>query len=226
MENHARTPRGARAFSFGSFPPQPQPTQAKGAGEGRVRWGMGGYVGRVSEALAVPGSVMAMAELVGVSHPAVIKAQAKGTIPRDGTLHQWLLAYTESLRNTAAGREQSDTLTAARIAQLEADTSWKQIQAFERTGAIADSVQPLMDAWADYLRTAIMAAGARILETCAEKGVDLHRDDVYGPLRAALRAGAQYPSGLDPEDDPGGIAADPGGALADGGVGAEIAAAA
>jgi hypothetical protein len=159
--------------------------------------------------------------LPGGSHVAVLKARDAGTLADGASYRQWLLAYCHGLREVAAGRsgEHQASLTLARIDQAKADTGWKMMQTYERTGQVAAAMQPLMDAWADYLRAAVMAAGNRILETLAERAVDLNPDDVLSPLRAALRAGAQYPSSLDQGDGTGGGAVDPSSADADSGVG-------
>lgn len=168
-----------------------------------------------------PASLVGFGDLIGISHVNVIKARDAGTLIEGATYRQWLLAYCHALREVAAGRagEHQASLTLARIDQAKADTAWKMMQTYERTGQVADAVQPLMDAWADYLRSAVMAAGQRILETLAERAADVNPDDILAPLRAALRSGAQYPSRLDPGDGPGGTAADAVGADGDGGVG-------
>ena len=166
-------------------------------------------------------TVTAFGELVGTSHVAIVKARDDGRLPEGGTFRDWLHAYCHGLREVAAGRagEHQAALTLARIDQAKADTAWKVMQTYERTGQVAEAVQPLMDAWADFLRGAVMAAGQRILETLAEQSVDVQPDVILAPLRAALRSGAQYPSRLDPGDGPGGSEADTVGADGHGDLG-------
>jgi hypothetical protein len=166
-------------------------------------------------------TVVGFGGLVGISHVNVIKARDAGTLVEGATYRQWLLAYCHALREVAAGRsgEHQASLTLARIDQAKADTAWKLMQTYERTNQVAAAVQPLMDAWADFLRSAVMAGGQRILENLAEIGADVSPDVILAPLRAALRAGAQYPCGLNPDDGQRGTEAGAIGADADGGVG-------
>jgi hypothetical protein len=117
-------------------------------------------------------------------------------------------------------------LTRARIEQATADAEWKRMQIFERTGAVAESVRPLMEGWADAVQRAVMAAGARIIESVAESEGQIEPDIILGHLRAGLRSAAGYPAGLGDDDDPGVSAADPADADGDGGMGKPVSAAA
>ncbi len=57
------------------------------------------------------------ARLVGASQPSISKHLEKGRLTRDGTYQDWFLAYSQHLRDEAAGRggSLSDELAAARI---------------------------------------------------------------------------------------------------------------
>lgn len=163
-------------------------------------------------------------ELIGTSHQAVHKMQAKGVVPKSGTLRQWLLIYCENLRETAGGRsgEHQGRMAEAKIAQALADAEWKRVQIFERTGAIAAEQQPLMEQWADAVRMSVMSAGAKILEQAGEAGHELDPDAVLSPLRAALQAAARYPASLSPDDVEGGHPVGATGADVDSDVGGDV----
>lgn len=49
------------------------------------------------------------AEMVGISEARVSQLMADGVMPRSGTVHDWLLAYCDRLRDQAAGRAGTET---------------------------------------------------------------------------------------------------------------------
>ncbi len=59
----------------------------------------------------------AFAAMVGITQPRVAALLAEGILPRGGTLAAWLLAYTERLREQAAGRGQELTIERALLAR-------------------------------------------------------------------------------------------------------------
>lgn len=178
-------------------------------------------------ALNDPATITGFARLVGVAVPVAHKLRDAYELPAGGTLHDWLLVYCERQRAVAAGRasEGGAELTRARIEQATADAEWKRMQIYERVGAVAESVRPLMEGWADAVQRAVMAAGSRIIEAVAESDGQIEPDVILGHLRTALRSAAGYPAGLDLGDDPGLGADDPADPDADRGMGEPVSAA-
>lgn len=54
--------------------------------------------------LSSPAKQVVFAEMIGVSQSTVAQHFQKGRLPTGGTYGQWLLAYTDHIRNEAAGR--------------------------------------------------------------------------------------------------------------------------
>lgn len=177
------------------------------------------------ESLDQPATHEGFASLIGIARPNVTKMAGKGRLPPGGTYRDWLTVYCQSLRETAAGRAGDGVgeLTQARTAQALADAEWKRLQIFERANQLADTVQPMMDAWAGAVRNAVLAAGERILESVeSSHQLSLDRDVVLSPLRTALRDSAGYPLGVAGSDGEGGAVAGPVGADLDGAMDADL----
>ncbi len=75
--------------------------------------------------LEQPISQRAFGELVGVSQQAISGLVSDSVLLNDGTLREWLLSYTENLREQAAGRATSGGINLAteraRLASEQAD---------------------------------------------------------------------------------------------------------
>ncbi len=69
--------------------------------------------------LAKPVDQKDFASVVGLSEARVSQLLAEGHLPRNGTLGAWLLAYTERLREQAAGRGQELTIERAALARSQ-----------------------------------------------------------------------------------------------------------
>jgi hypothetical protein len=145
--------------------------------------------------------------LVGVSQQAVSKLVTKGVIPKTGSYREWLLAYTGALRTTASGREEEACLTSARIREANASAALKELNFHKQAETLVDvaAIEPLLISWAARSRSAVQAAEAKIIEGLESKhGLNIDGDIISGPLRSALKTIADYPAGIESDDDEGG----------------------
>jgi hypothetical protein len=145
--------------------------------------------------------------LVGISQQAVSKLVTKGVIPKTGSYREWLLAYTGALRTTASGREEEARLTSARIREADASAALKELNFHKQAETLVEvaAIEPLLISWAARSRSAVQAAEAKIIEGLESKhGLNIDGDIISGPLRSALKTIADYPAGIESDDDEGG----------------------
>jgi len=136
----------------------------------------------------------AFARMLGMSQQAVSKLKANGIIRDGGTFSEWLTAYVERLRSEAAGREQDERLSAARIRQTEMDANLKELEYLRECEKIIyrEDLQPALDALVSAIQFNVLAAQDRIIEGIESKySVQLDDESVSGPLRNALSAVAE-----------------------------------
>ncbi|MES9830511.1 MAG: hypothetical protein ABW201_19835 [Candidatus Thiodiazotropha sp.] len=145
--------------------------------------------------------------LVGISQQAVSKLATKKVVPKTGSYREWLLAYAAALRATAGGREEEARLTAARIREASASAALKELNFHRQAENLIEvaALEPLLISWAARARSAVQAAEAKIIEGLESKhGLELDGELISGPLRSALKTIADYPAGIEGDDDEGG----------------------
>jgi hypothetical protein len=130
-------------------------------------------------------------ELVGVSQSAIAQHVKKGRLKSGGTYGEWLLAYTEHIRNEASGRggDHQASLTAVRIMEMHENIAEKRQRRLAAASDLLD--RSMVEAWvgeaAGTIQTLVMGAGDTIVESIAAKyNVEVDSDDVLGPIRTAL----------------------------------------
>lgn len=97
------------------------------------------------------------AALVGVSEARVSQLLDEGTLVRDQTAHQWLVAYVERLRDQAAGRDPNGELAAARTDLARQQALGQRLKNATTQGEFAS-----IGLLADILGTASAALGERL----------------------------------------------------------------
>lgn len=129
------------------------------------------------------------ASLVGVSQQAISTLVTREILLKGGTYAEWLFAYCDRLRTEAAGRDQDDRLSAARIRETEMNANLKEIEYLKQRGEIIvrDDIQPLLDNFTSAVSFNVMAAKERIIEGIeSAHNVTLDDESVSKPLRDAL----------------------------------------
>lgn len=95
------------------------------------------------------------AQLVGVSRQRIGELCNDGSLPKGSTAHEWLLAYCEQLRDSAAGRGgETDSLSAERALQVKVARERDEI----RLAVDRQEFAPV-----DVLERALATLGGRIV---------------------------------------------------------------
>ena len=132
------------------------------------------------------------ARLVGVSRQAINKLCEKGDFPEGGDYHTWLTIYVDRLRENAAGRggDSQATLTQMRIMEAQENVAEKRQRRLAAAGELMD--RETVFSWVTEsganIQGFMLDAGETIFESVSEKySIELEADDVFGPIRTALR---------------------------------------
>ncbi|TQV85203.1 hypothetical protein FKG94_03160 [Exilibacterium tricleocarpae] len=131
------------------------------------------------------------AQFVGISQQAVSQLKDKGVLAEGGTYREWLLAYVERLRTEAAGRDQGDRLSSARIRETEMSANLKEIEYMDRMKLVVwrEDIAPLLENLCLSIQSQVMNAKDKIIEAIESKhALTLDDDSVDKHLRAALDA--------------------------------------
>lgn len=128
------------------------------------------------------------AKLVGVSPQAIQKNAEKIGLKSTATYREWILKYTEHLRNEAAGRggDSAGDLTRQRIQESKQKTLQISLDNLSKLGQLV----PAQDAFVAFdelgriLPQGLNNVGEQILERLGSK-LDVEFDDelVFGPIR-------------------------------------------
>lgn len=104
--------------------------------------------------LEAPANQTRFARLVGASQPSISKHVEKGRLPREGTYKDWLIAYSEHLRDEAAGRggSLSEELSAARIDETRVKTANGRLDYLEKIKYLLprEACAVVLRDWASY----------------------------------------------------------------------------
>lgn len=134
---------------------------------------------KVTPLLDQPTSQADFAELVGVSEARVSQLMADGVMQRGGTVHEWLLAYCERLRDQAAGRT-GDGAGGLDLVQERAALARSQREAQDLKNAVARGEFAPIGLLADVLGRAASSVVDRFdqLEGALRKSCPDISDDV------------------------------------------------
>lgn len=146
-----------------------------------------------AEALQKKSKQADFAGMVGITAPAVSRMFSDGILARGQTLHQWLLAYCNKLREEAAGRggEDSAALSRARTREALAKAESQELENLKALGVVclASDVGDLMTDWAMETQRLVMGALDRASERIESKyGIRLEPGDLESFGRTALEA--------------------------------------
>ena len=145
--------------------------------------------------LEAPANQTRFARLVGASQPSISKHVEKGRLPRDGSYKVWLIAYSEHLRDEAAGRggSLSDELSAARIEESRVKSANGRLDYLAKIAELIPrefSAKVLKD-WASYAnREFASAISTLVAEVQAEYDVDIDSElvnKIAGPTTERIR---------------------------------------
>ena len=121
----------------------------------------------VEEGLQAVASQTIFARLVGVSQQTISKQIEKGILSKEGTYRDWLLSYTDHLREQAAGRGGDNQLDIARatIEEKAVKTALGRITYHEKLGTLVDKeeTQTFLSDWAGYSNKQFLQAFERLI---------------------------------------------------------------
>lgn len=107
------------------------------------------------------------------------------------------VAYIRDLREKAAGRNSDRTaLDAAKTRQAQADAQLKELDYFERVGALVPAAQvaPLVGGWATTARAEVHNAVEKLIAGIESKhGINIEPEFVEDTMGSAYSAIAAYP---------------------------------
>lgn len=131
------------------------------------------------------------AELLKVSQQSISKQYKKGVLHSGGTYHEWLLQYTEHLRNEAAGRggDSQQLLTLARIEESREKTAAMRLSRLKDSETILDKEDTLqlLTGLATQIRTHMYSAEDEIVDDLiSQYKIELDEDVIRNPIRSAL----------------------------------------
>jgi hypothetical protein len=131
------------------------------------------------------------AALLNVSQQTISKQYKKGVLYNGGTYREWLVQYTNHLRDEAAGRggDAQQILTRARIEETLENTAVKRQQRLKDANTLLDKEDTilLVTEMTGQVRGHVMAAGDEIIEELISRyKLELDDDIVLKPLRSAL----------------------------------------
>ncbi len=132
------------------------------------------------------------AELLNVSQQTISKQFKKGVLHVGGTNREWLVQYTEHLRQEAAGRggDSQQILTRARIEETLENTAVKRQTRLKDAGVLLDKDDTvlLVTEMTGQLQGHVMSAGDEIIdELISRYKLELDDNAILEPLRIALR---------------------------------------
>ena len=105
------------------------------------------------------------ADLIGIKQPTVFARVKSGLLRPGESYWQWLLAYTEELREQAAGRNNQEGFKEARTEDMKATAAMKVLALHEKTGGliVREDAHALLAAWAGFAGREYSAAVDRMI---------------------------------------------------------------
>jgi len=119
-------------------------------------------------------------DLVGASQQAISKHVHAGTLLEGDTYRGWLSAYTEKLREEAAGRggSQQETLSKAKTEESQVKTSLNRLEYNKKIGVLvsSDEAGAALTDWAGYANREYKSGLEKIIQSLeGEHGISIDR---------------------------------------------------
>jgi len=150
------------------------------------------------EALNQKATQKAFGRMVGVTQPAISDYVSRGVLTRGGTYAQWLLEYSSSLRDVAAGRggeDEQQSLTAARTEESQIKTALMRLDYHEKLNSLvlADACAEVIGEWCVFTNKAIIDEFKKFAsELDSKDGIKISADSVKRHAGSVIERIQQY----------------------------------
>ncbi len=144
-----------------------------------------------------------------MSQPAVAEHINKGLLKPGLSLFEWLHAYSENLREKAAGRggEDQAALTRARTIQAQADGQLKELNFHREVKNLVpvDEIEPMLETWATVARSEFQNAINKLIAGIESKHkIQVDAELIDEIITLALASIGNYPRNIGGHDGEGG----------------------